>query len=90
MVIVDYVAKAALQANVTFATTVELDSSVTSPSSIATFQGYLRGFRGAGMPHSAEKVAIAVLKKHGAVIISASSSDSNQLCCEFAPSYSQR
>ena len=41
------------------------------------------------MPQSAEKVAIAVLRKHGIVILSAIPSEDQQVCCEFAPGYSE-
>lgn len=82
---VNYVPKQALRATVTFETTVELD--VSSANTMSTFIRYLNGFRGADVPFSAKKVAVAVLQKHGVVILSALASETNKLCCQFAPNY---
>lgn len=89
LVVVDYVPRQPLQANVTYESTFELDMEAGTPSSLKTFLGYLQGFRGADAPLSAEKVAIVVLKKHGVVILSALSTEPERLCCQFAPSYKQ-
>ena len=90
LVVVKYEPKQALQAMVTFESTLELDQSASSPDSakrVSDYLQYLRGFRGAGMPMSTEKVAIAFLQKHGVVILSAPSPESSHLCCQFAPDY---
>ena len=78
--------KQALRANVTFRSTLELDPDAISGTSISSFLEYLKGFRGPGLPLSAEKVAIASLHNQGKVVLSASSAEDNRLCCEFAPS----
>lgn len=88
LVVVEYVPKQVLRATVTYASLLQPDPSASSPSSLATFLNYLRGFRGANVPQSAEKVAIAVLRKHGIMILSAIPSEDQQVCCEFAPGYS--
>ncbi len=85
LVVVEYVPKQALQATVTFESAIELDAS--SSNTMSTFLGYLEGFRGVGLPLSAEKTAVVVLQKHGVVILSALSADTDKLRCQFAPSY---
>ena len=86
----EYVSKQALQATVTFTSTLELEPRDTLGSNISSFVEYLRGFRGPGVPQSAEKVAIATLHNQGVVVLSAPPAESSQLCCEFAPGYAHQ
>ena len=86
--VIEYMPKQALRATVTYESQLQPDPATSSPSNLPTFLNYLRGFRGADAPQSAEKVGIAVLQKHGVVILSATPSQDQCVCCQFAPSYS--
>lgn len=88
LVVVKYGLKQALQATITCEAIMRPDISKGSHNSALTFVNYLRGFRGADMPQSAEKIGVAVLKKHGVVILSPLSSQDERIRCQFAPSYS--